>query len=57
MSQYYSEKIVQKKGKEIVDTFLKEAIVRALETFVKFNGGMPEHFVIYRDGVGDAMRK
>lgn len=35
------------------------ALKNALESFVERNpkGSLPEHFIIYRDGVGDAMRK
>lgn len=57
LSQYYSEKIVQKKGQEIVDKQLKDAIRRALEAFDSVQGHLPEHFIVYRDGVGDAMRR
>ena len=38
LSQYYSEKIVQKKGQEIVDKQLKEAIRDALEAFSRVQG-------------------
>lgn len=57
MSQYYSEKINQKRGQEIVDQKLKEALKRALGCFEDRHGDYPDHFVIYRDGVGDAMRR
>lgn len=56
-SQYYSERIVQRKGQEIVQKELKDAIKRALGCFNERHGGYPEHFIIYRDGVGDAMRR
>jgi hypothetical protein len=56
-SQYYSERIVQKKGQEIVNRQLKEAIKRSLTCFSKVHGDFPQHFIIYRDGVGDAMRR
>lgn len=57
MSQYYSEKINQKRGQEIVDRQLKESLKRALGCFEDRHGDYPDHFVIYRDGVGDAMRR
>ena len=57
LSQYYSEKIIQKKGQEIVTAPLKDAIKRALECFAEQHKDYPEHFIIYRDGVGDAMRR
>lgn len=57
MSQYYSEKILQKRGQEIVDKQLKDAVKRAIVCFEDRNDSKPEHFIIYRDGVGDAMRR
>lgn len=57
MSQYYSEKINQKRGQEIVDKQLKDSIKRALGCFEERHGDYPDHFIIYRDGVGDAMRR
>ena len=57
MSQYCSEKILQKRGQEIVDSQLKDALKRALVCFEERHKDFPEHFIIYRDGVGDAMRK
>ena len=56
-SQYYSERILQRKGQEIVTKQLKETMKRALGCFVERHGDYPEHFIIYRDGVGDAMRR
>jgi aubergine len=57
MSQYYSEKIVQKRGQEIVGKQLKEALKKALDSYESRNKTLPEHLILYRDGVGDAMRK
>lgn len=57
MSQYYSEKINQKRGQEIVDQKLKDALKRAIACFMDRNDERPEHFIVYRDGVGDAMRR
>jgi aubergine len=48
---------VQRKGQEIVNKQLKEAIKRSLACFTERHGDYPEHFIIYRDGVGDAMRR
>ena len=57
MSQYYSEYLVQKKGQEIVQTAMKDAIKEAIEVFATKNKGeYPSNFVIYRDGLGDAQR-
>lgn len=57
-SQYYSERILQRKGQEIVTKELKDCIKRALGCFSeRHNGDLPQHFIIYRDGVGDAMRR
>lgn len=58
MNHYYSEHIIQKKGQEIVNEKLANALKNALTIFCKKHGGndLPEHFIIYRDGVGDAMR-
>jgi hypothetical protein len=57
MSQYYSEKICQKRGQEIVDKQLKDALKRAMSCFSERHSDYPDHFIIYRDGVGDAMRR
>lgn len=59
MSQYYSQKITQKRGQEIVNKELTVALKNAMESFVERNAKkqLPEHFIIFRDGVGDAMRK
>jgi aubergine-like protein len=58
-SQYYSQKIVQKRGQEIVSNQLTNALKQALESFSNRHPKklLPEHFIFYRDGVGDAMRK
>ena len=57
MSQYYSQKIVQKRGQEIVDKQLKEAMKTALGCFSERHQTLPDHLILYRDGVGDAMRR
>jgi len=36
---------------------LKDAIKRAMGVFSERHQDFPEHFIIYRDGVGDAMRR
>lgn len=57
MSQYYSEYLVQKKGQEIVEDQMREALKKAIEGFAENHRGMlPTNYIIYRDGVGDAMR-
>ena len=55
MSQYYSEYILQKKGQEIVQSQMKEALKNAISSFASnHNGEYPTNFIIYRDGLGDA---
>ena len=56
MSQYYNEYFIQKKGQEIVDSKLKDSLKLAIDAFTRENSDMPTDFIIYRDGVGDAMR-
>lgn len=57
MSQYYSEHIVQKKGQEIVQSRMKEALKNAIQVFAQFHKReFPTNFILFRDGVGDAMR-
>jgi hypothetical protein len=57
LSQYYSQVILQKKGQEIVDQHLTAALHTAIETYRQRNKGLPDHFIIFRDGVGDGQRK
>lgn len=58
LTQYYSDYIVQKKGQEIVQDKMKQSIAEAIQMFAKSHDGeFPEHFIIFRDGVGDAMRE
>lgn len=57
MSQYYSQVILQKKGQEIVDNHLTDALHRAIDTYRQRNKEYPDHFIVYRDGVGDGQRK
>jgi len=40
-----------------VNKQLKDAIKRSLGHFSEQHGDYPEHFIIYRDGVGDGMRR
>ena len=57
MSQYYSEYIVQAKGQEIVETQMKDSLKKAIEVFAaSHNRELPTNYIIFRDGVGDAMR-
>jgi hypothetical protein len=57
MSQYYSEHIIQKKGQEIVQKNMQEALKKAIQVFASnHKNEFPTNFIIYRDGVGDAMR-
>nr|AEX87971.1 Otiwi9 [Sterkiella histriomuscorum] len=57
MSQYYSEKIVQRKNIELVSKNLTSALKNALSAYQDHNGRLPEHLILFRDGVGDSMRK
>ena len=46
------------KGQEIISTtILSDYFQRAFQSYRDFNGKMPKHIFIYRDGVGDSMRK
>ena len=40
-----------------MDTNLKDALKNAMESFSNNQGCLPQHFILYRDGVGDAMRQ
>jgi Tfp pilus assembly PilM family ATPase len=53
MSQYYSDKILQNRNQEIVTKQLKDSLKKALSVYEERNGQLPQHFIIYRDGVGD----
>lgn len=59
LSQYYSKKLLQQKGQEIVDKNLGQAFKEAIDVFKEKHSSKnyPDHFIIYRDGVGDAMRR
>jgi len=59
MSQYYSQRIIQKRGQEIVNLELTEILKTALKSYAQRHPKKlyPDHFIIYRDGVGDAMRQ
>lgn len=53
----YSDIIIQPKGQELVKKELDKCLVNALGTFKKRNGGeLPNKIIIFRDGVGEAMR-
>jgi hypothetical protein len=57
LSQYYSEFLIQRKGQEIVQDKMKDSIKAAIQVFTNnHKGEFPTNFIIYRDGVGDAMR-
>ncbi len=60
MCKYYTQACPQEvKGKEIISSsILTEYYKGAFGAYRDFNdGALPEHIFIYRDGVGDAMRK
>ena len=56
MTQYFSHVAFQKRGQEIIPEKLEECFTLALKAFEGENRRLPEHIVIYRDGVGDGMR-
>lgn len=59
MCKYYAQASPQPvKGQEIISTsVLSDYFQRAFASYRDFNGKMPKHIFIYRDGVGDSMRK
>lgn len=60
MCKYYAQASSQPvKGQEIISsTILSDYFMRAFDSYREFNNGtMPRHVFIYRDGVGDSMRK
>ena len=60
MCKYYAQASSQPvKGQEIISsTILSDYFQRAFASYRDFNNGaMPRHVFIYRDGVGDSMRK
>lgn len=60
MCKYYAQASSQPvKGQEIISsTILSDYFQRAFQSYREFNNGsMPRHVFIYRDGVGDSMRK
>lgn len=59
MCKYYAQASPQPvKGQEIISTsVLSDYFQRAFASYKEFNGKMPKHLFIYRDGVGDSMRQ
>jgi len=59
LCKYYAQAAPQpQKGQEIISsTVLSDYFQRAFASYRDFNGSMPEHIFIYRDGVGDSMRQ
>jgi aubergine-like protein len=51
-SSYYSRVLINKPGKELVDS-LEPCLEGALAEFKKKNGVYPKHVIFYRDGVGE----
>lgn len=56
-TNFYQDIICQPKNQEIVKKDLDRVYGNALESFKQLNGEYPEKIIIFRDGVGDAMRK
>jgi len=60
MCKYYAQASSQPvKGQEIISsTILSDYFSRSFQAYRDFNNGaLPAHVFIYRDGVGDSMRK
>jgi hypothetical protein len=60
MCKYYTQAAPQgQKGQEIISSnILQDYFGCALQAYRGFNNGsLPDHIFIYRDGVGDSMRK
>ena len=60
MCKYYAQASSQPvKGQEIISsTILSDYFSRSFASYREFNNGaLPRHIFIYRDGVGDSMRK
>jgi hypothetical protein len=59
LCKYYAQAAPQpQKGQEIISSsVLSDYFQRAFQSYKDFNGAMPEHIFIYRDGVGDSMRQ
>lgn len=59
MCKYYAQASSQPvKGQEIISsTILSDYFQRSFAAYREFNNAMPRHIFIYRDGVGDSMRK
>jgi aubergine-like protein len=60
LCKYYTQASPQpQKGQEIIQSnVLQDYFGSALQAYREYNGGeLPDHIFIYRDGVGDSMRK
>lgn len=60
LCKYYTQADPQEqKGKEIISSsILQDYFGSALKAYRDYNQGtLPDHIFIYRDGVGDSMRK
>lgn len=56
-SKYFSNVYYQKKGKEIGNREdIEKCYIGAIDAYREYNQANVEHIIIYRDGVGDAMR-
>jgi len=55
-TQYYSNIIMQTKGKEVVEQKLDQSMKEALDSYQRRNNDLPNKIIIYRDGVGEGMR-
>jgi aubergine-like protein len=53
--KYTSEYVIQDKGQEIVHN-LKNPLKNLFTSFQNHRSCLPDHIVVYRDGVGDSMR-
>ena len=58
LSKYVSHVILQGKREEIIQgKNIKEALNIILSMYERINGDLPNHIIIYRDGVGESQRK
>ena len=56
LRQYNSQYLIQGKGQELIDD-LYPALCKIFAAYEMKNGCLPEHIIIYRDGVGEQMRE
>lgn len=55
MMHYNSQYMIQDKGQELVDE-MHHALRKIFTSYLQANGCLPEHIIVYRDGVSEQMR-